>query len=165
MCNRNVVTNNRKGFQFRERSKNLNKSIRHLKRRSISLQYLELGIPSLHIFAYAHASHENNPDQSSQLCVNVTLCDALEDAFDYVYMLKNDKQNIFEKVIPFQTFADSKSLFDVIIHASTTKERRLMIDIAATRQAYSRHEIAGIRVASGCFGGSNMNLTVVCIEL
>ena len=41
-------------------------------------------------------------------------------------------------------FIDSKSLFDVIIRASTTSESRIMIDISATREAYERYEITDI---------------------
>lgn len=36
---------------------------------------------------------------------------------------------------------DSKSLFDVISKGSDTCEKRLMIDIAATRQAYDQENI------------------------
>ena len=33
------------------------------------------------------------------------------------------------------------SLFEVIVNASTTTEKRLMIDIRAAREAYEKHEI------------------------
>ena len=41
-------------------------------------------------------------------------------------------------------FTDSKSLFDVIVSASMTSERRFMIDISETREACERNEIADI---------------------
>ncbi len=39
---------------------------------------------------------------------------------------------------------DGKSLFDVIVKSAKTAERRLMIDVAACREAFDRHEIADI---------------------
>ena len=63
-------------------------------------------------------------------------------------MLNYDIEQLLNQRIPVQMFTDSKSLFDVIVRASTTSERRLMIDISATRQAYERHEIADIGLIS-----------------
>ena len=59
-------------------------------------------------------------------------------------MLKADLELLLSRRIPLQIFTDSKTLFDVIVRGSTTRERRLMIDIYATRQAYRRDEIADI---------------------
>ena len=41
-------------------------------------------------------------------------------------------------------FTDSKYLFDVIVRASMTSERRLMVGTSATREAYKRNEIPEI---------------------
>lgn len=41
-------------------------------------------------------------------------------------------------------YTDSDSLFKVIIKNSSTTERRLMIDLEATREAYGNHDIADI---------------------
>ena len=39
---------------------------------------------------------------------------------------------------------DSKSLFDIISKGSRTSEKRIMIDIHASRAAYMAHEISNI---------------------
>lgn len=41
-------------------------------------------------------------------------------------------------------FNDSKQVFDTIKKASKTTKQRLLIDIAAARQAYNRKEISNI---------------------
>ena len=48
---------------------------------------------------------------------------------------------------------DFKSLFDVILRASMIPERRPMIDISATREAFERNEIEDIGLI-----GSEYNL-------
>ncbi len=127
---------------------------------------------TLHIRTYADSSHANNKDLSTQLGFIVCLCDAEDkvaiigyrsykcrrftrsalaskchtfaDAFDYSYLMKYDLEQLLDQRIPIQMCTDSKSLFDVIVRASMTSERRLMIDISATREAYERNEIADI---------------------
>ncbi len=81
-------------------------------------------------------------------------CHAFADAFDYAYMLKHDLESLLHQTVPMQMPTDCKSLFDVIVKAGRTADRRLMIDIAACRQAYERHEIADIGYIN-----SNYNLT------
>jgi hypothetical protein len=46
--------------------------------------------------------------------------------------------------VPVTILTDGKSLFDVINRNSATSERRLMIDVSATRQAYEHHEISDV---------------------
>lgn len=53
-------------------------------------------------------------------------------------------QKIMSRRIPLQLYTDSDSLFKVIIKNSSTTERRLMIDIQATREAYGNKEIVDI---------------------
>lgn len=44
---------------------------------------------------------------------------------------------------------DSFSLYECLVKLGTTKEKRLMIDIMASRQSYERRELAGIRWIEG----------------
>ena len=133
----------------------------HLQKHSLVLHYPKLDRKTLHIRTYADCSHANNKDPSTQLgfiiclsdakdnvaiiicrsykCRRITRsdlaseCHALADAFDYSYLVKYDPEKLLQQWIPVQMLTDSKSLFDVIIRASTTSERRLMIDISATK--------------------------------
>lgn len=73
-------------------------------------------------------------------------CRAFADAFDYYYLLKYDIEQLLHQRIPIQMFTDSKFQFDIIIHASMISERRLMIDISTTREAYERHAVIDIRL-------------------
>ncbi len=67
-------------------------------------------------------------------------CHALADVLDYSILLKHDLETLLKQVIPIQIMTDSKSLFDVIIKSTKTAERKLIIDIAACREAYERHK-------------------------
>ncbi len=69
---------------------------------------------------------------------------AFSAAFDQVYMIKHDLEWIFKQTIPLTTLTDSKQMFDVITRGSRTTEKRLMIDVAAAREAYNRHEIFNV---------------------
>ena len=40
--------------------------------------------------------------------------------------------------------ADSKKLFDFITKDSQTTEKRLMIDIAAAKESYNRHDVSNV---------------------
>ncbi len=150
----------------------LNRIIRHLKRHKVKVKFPQLDRKTLHIRAYSDASHANNRDMSSQLGIVVALCDgnnrcciigyrsykcqrvtrsamasechAFADAFDFAFILKHDLETLLSQIIPIQMLNDNKSLFDIIVKASRTTERRLMIDVAACREAYEKNEIADI---------------------
>jgi len=44
-------------------------------------------------------------------------------------------------MIPIVVYTDSYSLYECLVKLSTTKEKRLMIDIMAIRQSYERREL------------------------
>ena len=59
-------------------------------------------------------------------------------------MLRHDLETIYEMEILLQMRTDSLQMFDVVTKASSTTERRLMIDIAAARESYNREEISNV---------------------
>lgn len=61
--------------------------------------------------------------------------DALTAAFDCAFIIKHDLEVIYGQRIPITLMTDSKQIFDVITKATHTTEKRLMIDIAARREA------------------------------
>ncbi len=69
---------------------------------------------------------------------------AFADAFDTAFILKHDLERIYHQHLPLVMLTDSKQMFDVITRASHTTEKRLMIDVAAAREAYNRHEISNV---------------------
>jgi hypothetical protein len=76
---------------------------------------------------------------------------ALADAFDMAYALKHDIETIVKQNVPIVILTDSLSLFDVITKAATTitkatttAEKRLMIDLCVVKQAHERSEVETI---------------------
>lgn len=69
---------------------------------------------------------------------------AFSDLFDAVYVIKHDQQVIFNHHISLAILKDLESLFKVIVKSNVTTEKRLIINIKATREAYGRHEITNI---------------------
>lgn len=118
-----------------------------------------MDIGSLSIELYANTSFGNNYDLNSQLGFVVLLCDKRgtahildyssrkskrvirsilggdADAYDREYMLKIDLELMFRIKVPLKMFTDSLQLFHVITKGSSTAERRLVIDVTATREA------------------------------
>ncbi len=71
-----VAQNAQNLFRPIEDAKQENKITRHLKKHKLKILYPKLDRKSLHIRAYADASHANNRDLSSQYGIVITLCDA-----------------------------------------------------------------------------------------
>lgn len=140
--------------------------------RDLALKYPKLDVNSLHLRVYADSSFANNHDNSTQIGYIVLLCDntgrahvlsfasrkckrvvrsvmagevyAFSTAFDEAFVLRYDLEQLYCRHVPLSLFTDSKQLFDVMTKASHPTEKRLMIDIAAARQAYNRHEISNV---------------------
>ena len=159
---------------FREEHvKVLNKAIKHANAtKTLSHMYAPLEKETLHLCVYADSSFASNDDLSSQLGYIVLLCDghsrchvmtyssrksrrvvksimavevyALADAFDAAFIIKHDLERIYDQHLPLVMLKDSKQMFDVITRASHTTEKRLMIDVAAAREAYKRYEISNV---------------------
>ncbi len=60
---------------------------------------------------------------------------AFSDAFDVGYTLATELSSLLGKKVPLILLTDGKSLFDVITKGTRTSEKRMMLDIAAAREA------------------------------
>jgi hypothetical protein len=154
-------------------TKKLNAIVLHLKKTvDRVLKFPKLDLSTLYLRVYSDASYASNSDGSSQLGYIIFLCDAsgtcqplfwsskkskritrsvlgsetmaLADAFDKAFAIRHDMQDITRRSIPIVILTDSLSLFDVLTKSSTTSEKRLMIDLAVTREAYKKREIETI---------------------
>ena len=150
--------------------KSLNNILSHLNtNHDLPLRFPKLDTDSLRLQVYSDASFATNADGSSQLGYIIFLVDgsgkcqpiswsshkakrvtrsvlgsevlALADAFDMAYALKHDIQALLSKEIPLVLITDSLSLFDVISKSTITAEKRLMIDLKATKESYKNREI------------------------
>lgn len=153
--------------------RDLNKAIKRAKSTSDwALIYRPLRRRSLRLKVYADASFASNDDGSSQLGYIILLCDdrgachvlsysskksrrvvrsimagevyAFANAFDEAFVIKHDLERIYHQHVPLIMLTDSKQLFDVITRASHPTEKRLMIDVAAAREAYNNQEISNV---------------------
>ena len=137
-----------------------------------SLIYGPLEKNALRLRVYTDASFAKNDDLSSQLGFIILLCDSTNrahimdyssrkskrvvrsilggeiyefaDGFDRAFMLRHDLETIYQTEIPLEIRTDSLQMFHVVTKASSTTERRLMIDIAAARESYNREEISTV---------------------
>jgi hypothetical protein len=143
----------------------------------IFLNYPALDQDSLYIRGYADASFGMNVDGSSQIGYCILLMDKLErfaiikfrsgkchrvthsamaaetcafaEAFDAAFVLKHSLEKLLKRPIRLQMLTDSKQLFDAISHSTQTKEKRILIDIAASKQSFERHEISDLGIVAG----------------
>jgi len=168
----------------------LNSAIKRMKKtQDMVLSYAPLDLDSLHLRVYTDASFGCNTDYTSQLGYVILLCDsqdrchvldfaskkckrvvlsilggdvyAFTEGFNCAFMVRRDLERIYGKRIPIQMRTDSKQMFDVDTKGSKTAERRLMIDVAASRQSYKEFEISDVglvrsenNVADGLSGSS-----------
>ena len=145
----------------------INRTIKRLRKEPyLPLKYPKLDDTQLQIRVYSEASYANNSDSSSQLGYLIFLCDgsnlcqplywsshkakrvsrsvlgsetmAFADSVDMAFMIRHDIQKMMSIKIPILMFTDSLSLFDVITKASTTIEKRLMIDLEVVKKAYQQ---------------------------
>lgn len=155
--------------------------------RDLVLSYPPLDGVTLHLRVYSDSSFANNADQSSQLGYIVLLCDdsgrahvlsftsrkslrvvrsvlagevyAFAEAFDEAFIIRYDLERIYGKHIPLSLYTDSKQLFEVVTKASHPTEKRLMVDIAAAREAYNRHDISNVGLIA-----TNDNISDACTK-
>ena len=146
--------------------------IKYVQSNPLKMSYPKLDLESLSIRAYSDASHASNFDGSSQLGYIVVLRDkhsrfsilqfksakchritksamaaetcAFVEAFDVAWTMKYELELLLKRQVPLQMLVDSKQLFQSISHGTRTKEKRLMIDLAASKQAFNRKEITDL---------------------
>lgn len=150
-------------------TKIINSAVRKARTVKMGLFQHSLDLETTRMVVFCDSSFANNADSSTQLGYVILLTDrtkranwlhyasykskrivrsvlggetyAFADGFDFAFTLRHDIENILGRKLSITMLTDSESLFKVIIKASTTTERRLMIDIRATREAYVREEI------------------------
>ena len=154
-----------------ESIKLVNKIIKHLQNTiSIRMKYPKLDPISLHLTVYSDDSFNSNNDNSSQLGYIIVLMDkhhrgsilhfsshksrrvtrssiaaenlAFVDGFGNAFILRHDLQRMLGRKILLLMLTDSKALFDVITGSDYTTEKRLMVDLAAIREAYNDRTIS-----------------------
>lgn len=152
-----------------EHIKNMNKSIKYLKDSADQhLTYNPMDMDKCKIVAFADGSHASNADQTSQIGYLVFVTDgcewhllqyksnksrrvvrsplaaevhALAEAADTAIMTQHDLRYLLGRKLRIRLLTDSKSLFDVLSKGSSMSEKRLMIDIKATKDAYDNDVI------------------------
>lgn len=140
--------------------------------RQIMLTFPKLDPKTLRLVVYADGSFANRKDKGSQLGYVICLTDAsgamciiqfkshkayrvvksamaaetlaFAAAFDSGFLIRRQIEIILDQDVPLLMLTDSKCLFDVLTSNKNTTEGRLMLDIFAARQAYSRREIDNI---------------------
>jgi hypothetical protein len=151
----------------------LNDAMKYLQQSpSICLCYPKLDLKTLCIVVYTDSSFANNDDLSTQIRHIAVLADgsesccvlsyssrksrrvvrsslagetlAMSEGFDTAFILRHDLQEMTGLDIQLLIMTDSKSLFDIITRRQHTTEKRLMVDIAAIREGFSRREIANV---------------------
>ena len=69
---------------------------------------------------------------------------AFADLFDEALAIRKQLEFALRLPIPVCILTDSKSMFDIISKGSRTSEKRAMLDICTTRQAYKAQERSNI---------------------
>jgi hypothetical protein len=141
------------------------------------LNYPALDLDSLYIRRYTDVSFGMNVDRSSEIGCCILLMDkfdrfaiikfrsgkchrvthsamaaetcAFAEAFDAALVIKHSLENLLKRQIRLQMLTDSKQLFDAISHSTQTKEGRILIYIAASKQSFERHEISDLGLVAG----------------
>lgn len=131
-----------------------------------------LDLMNLRIVVYADGSFANLKDKGSQIGYVISHVDtsgrisilnfkshkayrvvksamasetlAFAAAFETDFLLRRQIETVIDRHVPLLMLTDSKCLFDVLTSNKNTTEGRLMLDIFAARQSYSRREIENI---------------------
>jgi hypothetical protein len=148
--------------------KDINKITKHLHSLDLPLKFSKLDPNSLQLTVYSDASFAINYDMSSQLGYIIFLSDktrscnlhysshkskrvtrsvlggevmAFGDVFDTAMIIRHDLQNLLHRNVPIIILTGSLSVFGVISKSTITAERRLLIDLDASKAAYTAREL------------------------
>ena len=69
---------------------------------------------------------------------------AFPDLFDNAFTIRKQTEQALNRPLPIHLMTDSKPVFDIIRKSSRESEKRPMLDISATRQAYKAKQISNI---------------------
>lgn len=69
---------------------------------------------------------------------------AFAEQFYIAFMLRHDLETICQMDILIQICADSLEMFHVVAEASSTTEKRLMIDVAGAHESRSQEDIFNV---------------------
>ena len=166
------VTKERFEQERRECIKHINRVVKYATSNRLTLRVPKLKVDTVRVVGFADASFAGNHDLSSQLGFIVLLVDAnndcvpitfksykarrvarsamtaeviaFSDMVDAAITLARELENLLGRPVHLQLHTDSKCLFDVISKGSRTAEKRLMLDIAAAREAFRVEDITDI---------------------
>ena len=136
------------------------------------MTYSKLDVDMLYIVSNSDAAFDNNADLTSLLGGIVILADAdgyvapisfnsykpprvkrsvlvaeviaFADLFDGAFTFRAQLEQALSRSIPLHVLIDSKYLFKIIGKSLRTSEKRLMLDISATREAYNSEQISHV---------------------
>lgn len=150
-----------------------NRAVMYVKDESVAIKFPKLNLETLQVIGYSDASFCNNVDLTSQLGYIIFVGDGsgnvipiqfksykarrvvrsamaaeligFADMFDYVFTLAEELRTLCpHSAVPVKLYTDNKGLFDIISKGTRTAEKRLMLDIAAAREGFRKHEISDI---------------------
>jgi hypothetical protein len=153
--------------------KMMNETLGHLRETPFySLKFPPLDQRTRRLLVYCDGNFANTDELSSQIAHIVVLADATGtcsilhyrsnkskrdvrssmasetlvfiDGFDQANLIRHDLEQALGHEIPLSMLTDSQPLFDVLTKKKITTEKRLMIDLAATREAYAHRIITNI---------------------
>lgn len=145
--------------------RDLNAIFKHLKKTAdLQLKFPKLDQNSLRLLVFKDGSHKNRENSHSQLGLNILTSEKTEnceiihyqsykwrrvarlsmagetlaftDGFDCAYLIRHDLTRMVNRNIPLLMFTDSEKLFEVLTRSRYTTEKRLLVSIAAAREAY-----------------------------
>lgn len=143
-----------------------------IKKGKLGMRFKKLDLDSMYVAGYADASLGSNPDLSSQIggfvcvrdkygvcCPAAWFCrkgqrkagSALASEvigfvtlFDYAFMVRHTLSKMTNRKVPLYLFTDSYSMFSTITKSSSVREKRLLLDLAIIREAYSDKAVDNI---------------------